>query len=119
MTTAASLWVVAGIGLAVGSNCYIPALFTTALAIFALLLLPLFERNIKRDIYKNTEVVRFRLRTRFYSYYGNTEKGTLWNCSNTVLKRKSRQNEVILNINVRFKDEASVTKVSDEVARVS
>src|SRR5574341_1713755 len=46
LTTAASLWVVAGIGLAVGSSCYAPAIITTVLAIFALLLLPLFERDI-------------------------------------------------------------------------
>ena len=39
LTTAASLWVVAGIGLAVGCGFYLAAIFTTALALVALLLL--------------------------------------------------------------------------------
>ena len=32
-------------------------------------------------------------------------------------ERNLVQNEVVYNINVRFKDEASVSKVSDEVVR--
>jgi putative Mg2+ transporter-C (MgtC) family protein len=39
LTTAASLWVVAGIGLAVGCGFYLAAIFTTALALAALLVL--------------------------------------------------------------------------------
>ncbi len=45
LTTAASLWVVAAIGLAVGIGFYSAALFTTALVLIALLFLGRFEKK--------------------------------------------------------------------------
>lgn len=116
LTTAASLWVVAGIGLAVGSSCYVPAIITTIIALFALLLLPLFERNIKRDKYKTlklcisgsepnlTDITEILKRNSMELQYYGFEKDVV-------------KNEVIYNVNVRFKDETLITKVSDEVAR--
>jgi putative Mg2+ transporter-C (MgtC) family protein len=44
LTTAASLWVVAGVGLAVGAGYYIGAFATTLLSVLALTGLPKFER---------------------------------------------------------------------------
>jgi len=46
LTTAASLWVVAGIGLAIGSGFYIGGVFTTVLALVALFLLRYIEAII-------------------------------------------------------------------------
>lgn len=46
LTTAASLWVVAGIGLAAGCGFYIAGFFTTILALVTLFLLASFEKNI-------------------------------------------------------------------------
>lgn len=47
LTTAAGLWVVAGIGLAVGAGLYAVAVACTALAFFGMEILPLFTRNLK------------------------------------------------------------------------
>jgi putative Mg2+ transporter-C (MgtC) family protein len=44
LTTAASLWVVAGIGMAIGCGFYVAGLFTTLLALIILFLLRVFER---------------------------------------------------------------------------
>ena len=53
LTTAASLWVVAGIGLAVGSGLYLGAIATTIIAIVALLIFSRLEYTmIRRDWYK-------------------------------------------------------------------
>jgi putative Mg2+ transporter-C (MgtC) family protein len=49
LTTAASLWVVAAIGLAVGGGYYIAAIATAVLSIFALNVLPRIERLYSRD----------------------------------------------------------------------
>lgn len=46
LTTAASLWVVAGIGLAIGAGCYLGALVTTVIVTVALLFLNPVERFI-------------------------------------------------------------------------
>jgi putative Mg2+ transporter-C (MgtC) family protein len=46
LTTAASLWVVAGIGLAAGCGFYVAAYFTTALALIALLFLGHMEKEL-------------------------------------------------------------------------
>lgn len=48
LTTAATLWTVTAIGIAVGSGAYIEAIGTTAMVLFALLLLAKFEGWINR-----------------------------------------------------------------------
>jgi putative Mg2+ transporter-C (MgtC) family protein len=53
LTTAASLWVVAGLGLAVGSGLYFGAIVTTALTIITLFLFSKLEHvMIRRDWYR-------------------------------------------------------------------
>jgi putative Mg2+ transporter-C (MgtC) family protein len=52
LTTAACLWVAAGIGMAVGVGLYLPALFVTALALFNLLFLKRVERLFRSDQYR-------------------------------------------------------------------
>ncbi|MGE5309236.1 MAG: MgtC/SapB family protein [Deltaproteobacteria bacterium] len=46
LTTASSLWVVAAIGLAVGTGFYAAAIFTTVLALVVLLFLGRFEKKV-------------------------------------------------------------------------
>ncbi len=49
LTTAASLWAAAGIGLAVGSGFYVGAVTTTAIVLVALLILSRVERQVVRS----------------------------------------------------------------------
>ncbi len=57
LTTAASLWTVAGLGLAVGAGLFIPATFTTLLVLAALFFLNRVERGmIRKDWYKSLEI---------------------------------------------------------------
>jgi putative Mg2+ transporter-C (MgtC) family protein len=46
LTTAASIWIVAGIGMAVGAGMYAAALIGTGLVLFALLVMVPFERRL-------------------------------------------------------------------------
>ena len=53
LTTAASLWAVAGLGLAVGLGMYLATIFTTAIMLASLFYLSKLERSfIRRDWYK-------------------------------------------------------------------
>lgn len=57
LTTAASLWTVAGLGLAVGAGLFMPAIFTAFLVLAALFFLNRVERRmIRRDWYKSLEI---------------------------------------------------------------
>lgn len=57
LTTAASLWVVAGIGLAVGSGLYFGSIITTALTIITLMIFSKVEHAmIRKDWYKTIVV---------------------------------------------------------------
>jgi putative Mg2+ transporter-C (MgtC) family protein len=51
LTTAASIWITAGIGILVGVGFYIPAVLTTGLALGALAGFRWIERNIKSESY--------------------------------------------------------------------
>ncbi len=53
LTTAACLWVSAGIGMAVGAGFYSAALLVTVIALFSLIFLKRFEFRLKKDRYRN------------------------------------------------------------------
>jgi len=46
LTTAASIWVVAGIGMAVGAGMYLPAVVGTAIVLFTLFVMVRFEKRL-------------------------------------------------------------------------
>ncbi len=56
LTTAACLWVSAGIGMAVGAGVYFPALMVTGIALFSLLLLKRVERLFRKERYRSLRV---------------------------------------------------------------
>ncbi|MDP8259558.1 MAG: MgtC/SapB family protein [Candidatus Gygaella obscura] len=49
LTTAATIWIVAGIGIALGCGFYKGALYTTGLTLFALFILSRFERSVTKE----------------------------------------------------------------------
>ncbi|MDR7870612.1 MAG: MgtC/SapB family protein [Tissierellaceae bacterium] len=57
LTTAASLWVCAGIGLATGLGYYLGAAFTTLAVLFFLRYSKIFERKFLKNSYKSLEVI--------------------------------------------------------------
>ena len=57
LTTAASLWMAAAIGMTAGTGRYMGAIFVTAMALFALVLLPRLESNFKTHSYRVLEIV--------------------------------------------------------------
>lgn len=57
LTTAASLWVVSGIGLAIGARFYVAAAITTSLVVGVLILLDRFERRVIHTKRRNLTVI--------------------------------------------------------------
>jgi putative Mg2+ transporter-C (MgtC) family protein len=57
VTTAASIWVVCAIGLAIGAGYYLLGVVTSALTILSLMGLKFFERKLSRDWYKEMVIV--------------------------------------------------------------
>ena len=56
LTTAASIWTVAGIGLAVGAGFYLGAVATTVIVLIALFWFGAIERGMRKDWYKTLVV---------------------------------------------------------------
>lgn len=57
LTTAASLWVCAGIGLAIGVGYYLGAIVTVGIVLIVLKKLGIFEKRLSKKQYKSIEVV--------------------------------------------------------------
>jgi len=57
LTTAAGMWMITAVGLAVGSGYYIPAILVTLLCIFSLYVLRHVKGAFKRDIYTTLRLV--------------------------------------------------------------
>lgn len=56
LTTAACLWMVTAVGLAVGAGAYIPSVFATGVTLFALLALRVFERRSVQLVFRTISV---------------------------------------------------------------
>src|SRR4030065_205716 len=56
LTTAASIWIVSAIGLAIGAGLYVEGIITTGITIAALVLVRKVEKNIKTLIYKTITI---------------------------------------------------------------
>jgi len=57
LTTAACLWVIAAVGLAVGCGFYLPAVLTSLIALIALYLLHYLEDFLKKDWYRKLLII--------------------------------------------------------------
>ncbi len=57
LTTAASLWLVAGLGMAFGVGLVVPGLLATAVALFCLVTLKRLEPTLKKDRYLHLKVI--------------------------------------------------------------
>lgn len=57
LTTAASIWVSGGIGLAIGSGYYLGGLITTGVVLFTLISLGFFERQVFKANYQSIELM--------------------------------------------------------------
>jgi len=57
LTTAASLWISACIGLAIGNGYYVGGLVTAAIVLFSLITLRFFENRIFKDKYKTLHII--------------------------------------------------------------
>jgi putative Mg2+ transporter-C (MgtC) family protein len=57
LTTAAGMWMITAVGLAVGSGYYIPAIVVTLMCIFSLYVLRHVKGGFKRDIYTTLQLV--------------------------------------------------------------
>ncbi|HLR36223.1 MAG TPA: MgtC/SapB family protein [Tissierellales bacterium] len=57
LTTAASLWACAGVGLAIGNGYYLGGLLTAGIILFTLISLGSIERKISKTKYKKLEII--------------------------------------------------------------
>lgn len=116
LTTAASLWVVAGIGLAIGSNCFLPALLTTIIVLFSLLLVPYFEKDMSRDKYQTLKLCVSGTRSCLEVILEILKRNSM-EMQNYGFERDLVKDEILYEINVKFKDSISVSKVSEDFVR--
>ncbi|MHC4455283.1 MAG: MgtC/SapB family protein, partial [Planctomycetota bacterium] len=116
LTTAASLWVVAGIGLAVGCGFILPAVFTTFIAIATLILIPLVERGMKRDQYRTIKIL-----IAGQEHFLDKIKSILDENSVKLQKyrfeKNTQKNEIMYDITVKFRDEKMIVFATDNIAK--
>jgi putative Mg2+ transporter-C (MgtC) family protein len=116
LTTAASLWVVAGIGLAIGSGFILPAIFTAFIAIMTLILLPKVESEIKKDKY-----ITMKMLIAGQEHFLDNIRSVLERYSLKLqtykFERDFQKNEIMYDINVKYKDEEMLMLASNEMTK--
>ncbi len=116
LTTAASLWVVAGIGLAIGSGFIIPAIFTTFIAVITLILLPKVESEIKKDKYITMKMLIAGQEHFLDNIRSVLERYSL-KLQTCKFERDFQKNEILYDINVKYKDEEMLILASNDMAK--
>ena len=116
LTTAASLWVVAGIGLAIGSGFIIPAVFTAFIAIMTLILLPKIEGEIKKDKYITMKMLIAGQEHFLDKIRSILEKYSL-KLQTYKFEKDIPKNEIMYDLNVRYKDEDTLILASNDMTK--
>ncbi len=98
LTTAASLWVSAGIGLAIGTGYYLGGIVTASIVLITLMSLGLFEKKVLRKNFKTVEVI-------------GTNRAGLIGEIGTLFGRKNISIKDILIINDNFEKEDKLMEV--------
>ncbi len=116
LTTAASLWIVSGIGLAVGSGFILPAVFTTIIAITTLILLPKAEGEMKRDKYMTIKMLIASQEHFLDNIKSILEKNSV-KLQNYRFEKDIQKNEIVYDINVKYEDEKMLVLATDDMAK--
>ena len=116
LTTAASLWIVSGIGLAVGSGFILPAVFTTIIVITTLILLPKAEEEMKRAKYVTIKMLIASQEHFLENIKSILEKNSV-RLQNYRFEKDIQKNEIVYNINVKYEDERMLVLATDDMTK--
>ncbi len=116
LTTAASLWVVAGIGLAVGSGFILPAIFTTVIAIAILTLNSFVEKTMKRSKYRTIKML-IAGQGHFLDEITQILKTHSVKLKNYKFKNNIQDNEIEYDLDVMYRDEKTLLLASNDVTK--
>ncbi len=118
LTTAACLWIVTAIGLAVGCGFYSPAVITTIISILSLVMLRYIERNINKDWYRRIVITT-----------EDTEEQLIKIC-NLLKKNKGKilnigfdkdiiKKEILYDIDIRFREDTLDSVIVRELSMIN
>ena len=119
LTTAASIWVTASIGVAVALGFWVPALFTTGLALMSLLVLRPIQRVILRSLRRSL----FKMVVDLEASGRVAEVNEVLEGSGVNVRRMrtvgppNRQRQIILD--VELSDDMEIDDVADELGSVN
>ncbi len=116
LTTAASLWIVSGIGLAVGSGFILPAIFTTIIAIATLIFLPKVEGEMEKDKYMTIKML-ISGQEHFLDNIKNILEKNSIKLQNYKFEKDVQKEEIVYDINVKFKDEKKLVLATDDMIK--
>ncbi len=116
LTTAASLWVVAGIGLAVGSGFILPAIFTTGIAMAILTLNNLVEKKMKRNKYRTIKML-ITGQENFLDDITQVLEDHSVELKNYKFKKNIQKNEIEYDLDVQYQDEEMLLSATHDVTK--
>jgi putative Mg2+ transporter-C (MgtC) family protein len=118
LTTAACLWLIAAVGLAVGCGFYLPAITTCIIALISLYLLHHLENILKKDWYRKLTLIADDSDDHFSSI-----EEVLTAHHIHILKvgfdKNTNQKEVTYHIDLRMKKDLRDFKIIHDLARIS
>jgi putative Mg2+ transporter-C (MgtC) family protein len=116
LTTAASLWIVSGIGLAVGSGFILPAIFTTIIAITTLIFLPKVEGEMEKDKYMTIKMLISGQEHFLDNIKNILEKNSII-LQNYKFEKDVQKKEIVYDMSVKFKDEKMLVLATDDMIK--
>ncbi len=117
LTTAASLWATAAIGLAVGGNYYFLALMTTLLVIITLYLLNRFELSKKGKKYKIIKCKAQNSDNLLCNINKIIQKNSVI-IKDIDMERTFDSQQLIVRLNLKYKDKDNIINTADQLMQL-
>jgi putative Mg2+ transporter-C (MgtC) family protein len=116
LTTAACLWMVSAIGLAVGGGLYIAGIVACALTLFSLLVLRVVERRMSRTVYKFLTITAGEgiEEEKIESVFKTHDSRSV----NTDYEKDILKGEITYNITISSKHDVPIKTILDELSSI-
>jgi len=118
LTTAASLWAVAGIGLAVGSGFYVGAYVTSALVLFVLFFLTKLERVLVRKDWYRVLAVETKAGAQQLQDIRSALSDYRAEIRDFEIKKKPDSDNVIMELNLKLTTDRQDDQILTDIMRI-
>ena len=119
LTTAAGMWMITAVGLAVGSGYFVPAILVTVVSLFSLYVLRYTKHFLRRDVYSIVTLVSDDVEGQLKRVEKLIDKYPFSNIQFLSFHRQMDQGTISIRISLLFKEDMEWRELTHDLSKLA